>query len=128
MKAIAYSVQAGEKEPIAVANKKKHDITLISNSLTLQTAEFARGKKAVIVYIDDQVSEDVIKSIAEMGVKYIATRSSGCNHIDLEAAKRYGICVSNVGEDLLDGIPEQQLPHILAEQTIVNLDKWQLFY
>jgi D-lactate dehydrogenase len=50
MKVIAYSVKTFEKEVLAKANDKKHDITLISNALTIQTADYAKGKKAVLVF------------------------------------------------------------------------------
>jgi D-lactate dehydrogenase len=46
MKAVAYSVKAFEKEFLAKANQKKHDITLISNVLSMDTITYAREKDA----------------------------------------------------------------------------------
>lgn len=96
MKAVAYSIKPFEKECLAKANKKKHDITLISNPLSLDTTIYAKGKDAVIVFVNDDVSAYVIDKLAAMGVKYITTRSSGTDHIDKEAAARHNIKLSNV--------------------------------
>ena len=57
MKVVAFSVKEFEKEFVARANQKQHDITLISNSLSLDTAIYAQGKEAVLVSIYDDLSE-----------------------------------------------------------------------
>jgi len=115
MKVVAYSVKPFEKEFLARANQKKHEITLIFNSLNLETAVFAAGKQAVMVFSTDDVSAVVIDKLAELGVKYITTRSSSTGHIDKAAAARNGIKLANVPE-LLD----------IADQTIKNLDLWEM--
>jgi len=96
MKAVAYSVKPYEKEYLAKANQKKHDITLISNSLSVETALYAEGKDAVIVSPNDDVSAAVIQKLAGCGIKYIVTRSTGTDHIDKKAAEKYEIRLSNV--------------------------------
>lgn len=96
MKVVAYSIRPFEKEFLAKANQKKHDITLISNPLSLETVMDAKGKDAVIVFTNDDVSADVIKRLAYLGIRFIATRSTGTDHIDKEAADKYEIKVANV--------------------------------
>lgn len=96
MKAIAYSIKPFEKEFLAKANQKKHDITLISNALGPDTAVYAEGKEAVIVFTNDDVSAFVIEKLAVLGIKYIVTRSVGTDHIDKEAAAKHGIKLANV--------------------------------
>src|SRR5580693_9091456 len=96
MKAVAYSIKPFEKEFLAKANQKKHDITLISNALGPDTIVYAEGKEAVIVFTNDDVSAFVIEKLAALGVKYIVTRSVDTDHIDKEAAARYSIKLSNV--------------------------------
>jgi len=59
MKVVAYSIMPCEKEFLAKANQKKHDITLISNPLSLDTACYAEGKDAVLVNTNDSVSANV---------------------------------------------------------------------
>jgi len=94
MKAVAYSVKPFEKEFLAKANQKKHDITLISNDLNVDTAIYAEGKDAVIV-LNDDVNDPLIDQLAKLGVKYIATRSTGVSHIDLQAAAKRKIKIAN---------------------------------
>ncbi len=123
MRAVAYSVMPPEKEPLSRANQKKHDITLISNALTLETSVYARGKDVVIVYVSDDVSAAVIDHLADMGIKYIATRSEATDHIDREAAGKRNIRIANV-----PGPGPSMPPHgvtDIALKTISNIDKWQ---
>lgn len=96
MKVVVYSIKPFEKEFLAKANHKKHDITLISNLLNLETAAYAEGKQAVVVFTNDDVSAPVINRLADLGIKYIAARSAGTDHIDKEAAAKRGIKLAKV--------------------------------
>jgi D-lactate dehydrogenase len=108
MRAVAYSVKPFEKEPLSVANRKKHDITLISNFLNIDTVSYAEGKDAVIVAANDDLTAPVINRLADTGVKYIATRSTGIDHIDRVAAGKRGMKIANV---------PAFAPHAIAEQA-----------
>ncbi|TKC05945.1 Rossmann-fold NAD(P)-binding domain-containing protein [Pedobacter frigoris] len=125
MKVVAYSIKSSEKESLAIANHKKHDITLISNSLSMETVSYASGKEAVIVFEGDDVSAAVINKLAELGVKYIATRSTSTAHIDQDVAAAYGIRLAGVPQHALAGLTTMEIPLALASETILNLDKWQ---
>jgi len=87
MKAIAYSIQPYEKEFLAIANHKKHDITLISNPLNFDTLTYAAGKEVVIVSATDLVSVDIIKILAGLHIKYIISRSAAVNYIEQEGKR-----------------------------------------
>jgi D-lactate dehydrogenase len=126
MKVIAYSIKPFEKEFLAKANQKKHDITLISNPLCADTAAFAKGKDAVVVFTNDDVSATVINQLADLGIKYISTRSAGTDHIDTAAAANRNIQVANVAvylphQAFLTAEALQQI----ANKTITNLDSWE---
>lgn len=125
MRAVAYSIKSSEKEPLAIANRKKHDITLISNALNEDTVVYAEGKEAVIVFVDDEVSEKVINRLADLGIKYIATRSTSVEHIDKQAALSRNIRIANVPASILKEGSQEALSMALAAETILNLDKWQ---
>ncbi|WP_426669371.1 lactate dehydrogenase [Mucilaginibacter sp. McL0603] len=114
MKVVAYSVKPYERESLAKANQKKHDITLIFNSLSLETAVFAAGKQAVMVFSTDDVSAEVIDKLAGLGIKYITIRSANSDHINKEAARLYGIKLANA--------PDEK---DIAAQSIRNLDLWE---
>ncbi|MBC7417715.1 MAG: 2-hydroxyacid dehydrogenase [Pedobacter sp.] len=114
MKAIVYSTKSFEKEFLAKANGKKHDITLISNSLCLDTVSFAEGKNAVIVFTNDDVSAPVIEKLKRYSVRYITTRSVGTDHIDKVAAAAANIEVANIPAYSPESIAEHAVGLILS--------------
>jgi D-lactate dehydrogenase len=114
MKAVAYSIKSFEKEFLAKANQKKHDITLISNSLSLETSIYAEGKEAVIVFTNDDVSAKIVNRLADLGIKYIATRSAGTDQIDKNAAESKGIKLANAPACSPQAIAEHTVALALA--------------
>jgi len=124
MKVVAYSIKPFEKEYLAIANQKKHDITLISNELSVDTASYAAGKEAVIVVTNDDVSAKVIDKLALLGIKYIVTRSAGTDQIDKAAAARHGIKWSNVPSYSPQAIAEHAVGLALAlNRHLVEADR-----
>lgn len=69
------------------------DIDFFSQSLDESSADKLGGYDAVTVFVDSDVSAEVIDS---MDAKIIATRSTGFDHIDTGHAARNGVMVSNV--------------------------------
>lgn len=118
MKAIAYNIKPEEKEWLIVANYKKHDITIITNSLNVDTLAFANGKEALIVFNADPLDADLIKGLKALGIKYITTSSFNTEHIDLVAAKAAELKIANV--PFRDGKGALKAMH----QVIKNLDNW----
>src|SRR5665213_2330460 len=122
MKAVMYNVRPFENEFLAKANKKKHDITLISNSLNADTVMYAAGKNTVIVTGRDDVTAAIIEKLAGLGIKYLVTRSIGTSHIDKEAAFSFALKLSN----LPFYSPLVKNMQANADQVIKNLDLWEL--
>jgi D-lactate dehydrogenase len=129
MKVVVYSTRPYEKEALAKANHKKHDITLISNSLTEENTFYAKGKDAVLVNINDDVTETIINGLASFGIKFISTRSYSIDHINQEAARKAHLKIGRLSqiynytdEILAFSVSKQQE---IAEETIHNLDQWQ---
>lgn len=114
MKAVAYSIKNCEKELLIKANQKKHDITLISNRLTTDTAAYADGKDAVLVFPGDSLPASILKELKRRGVKFIATRSTGTDHIDLSEATRLGLKIANVPSYSPESVAEHAITLILA--------------
>ncbi len=120
MKAIAYNITPEEKEWLIVANYKKHDITIISNSLNLDTLSFANGKEALIIFNEDKIDANLVSGLKAIGIKYITTSSFDTEHIDLVAAKEAGLKVANV--PFSEGKAALKSMH----QVIQNLDNWSV--
>jgi len=64
-----------------------------SGILTAPSDEL-RGVQALSVFIYSHVTHEVLEALPE--VKFIATRSTGYDHIDVQACRERGIVVSNV--------------------------------
>lgn len=124
MKAVAYNIEPYEKEFLAKANQKKHDITLISNPLSRETVIYAEGKDAIIVLTDDAITAPLIEKLSLLGIKYIITNSDDAGHIDKTAAASYGIKIANISTNPLSDKSNEALQQI-ADQTIKSLDLWQ---
>lgn len=135
MKVVAYSVKSYEKEFLAIANQRKHEITLVTNPLNADTVKLAEGKDAVLVFTTDDVSAGVIIRLAALGVRFIATRSAATEHIDKDAAATWGLKLANVPlspamhihghqYDAQSQLTSDALQQI-ADCTIKNLDLWQ---
>ena len=86
-----------------------HTLSYFEPRLMLQTASLARGFDAVCSFVNDRVDRATIEVLAAGGVRLIALRSAGYNHVDLEAAAQRGIPVVRV--------PEYS-PHAVAEHAV----------
>lgn len=114
MKAIAYSIKNCEKELLVRANKKKHDITLISDRLTEETISYSRGKDAVLVFACDDLSDVMLTELKKLRVKYIVTRSTGTDHINLDAALKLNLEVASIPSYSPESIAEHAITLMLA--------------
>ena len=117
MKAIAYNINPKDKEWLILANHKKHDITIIANSLGEDTLAYANGKEALILLNEDPLEASMIESLKHIGIKYIATASFNTGHIDLNAAIIAGLKIANIPFENGGSLE-------VMHQVIRNLDNW----
>ncbi|MFW5883043.1 MAG: NAD(P)-dependent oxidoreductase [Verrucomicrobiota bacterium] len=73
---------------------ESHSVTCVRERLTPETAEQHAEAEAVSVFIYSEVSREAIEAMPKL--KLIATRSTGFDHIDMEACKERGIKVAYV--------------------------------
>ncbi|MDP5133080.1 MAG: 2-hydroxyacid dehydrogenase [Paraglaciecola sp.] len=73
-----------------------HDIHYISAHLNLETAKLIQDEEVVCAFINDKLDADVLRTLKNQGVRLIALRSAGFNHVDLSAAKTLGLPVVRV--------------------------------
>jgi D-lactate dehydrogenase len=100
MNAIAYNIQAEEKEHLVRANAKRHKLTLISNELNAETSAFSAGKEVVIISESDTLNATLLAYLKKQGVQKIITRSHSTEHIDREAAKELQIQICKLRENI----------------------------
>ncbi|MFV0379509.1 MAG: D-isomer specific 2-hydroxyacid dehydrogenase family protein [Anaerorhabdus sp.] len=96
MKIIAYAVRSDE----SAAFKKFSDelniqVDTVSERLSLDTVEQAKGYDGVAFLGMCSVNEAVLKKLNEMGIKYIASRSTGYNNVDVKSLKALNMKLSN---------------------------------
>lgn len=67
---------------------KERGITFkfLESKLDLETAQLAHGCDGVCVFVNDDVSKDVINKLYQLGVKFIVLRCAGFNNVDVKAA------------------------------------------
>ena len=70
------------------------DLVLCNDAPDLNNVSLCKGSRCVDV-ITSKIDAPLIKAFHEQGVEYITTRTIGYDHIDLEAAGKYGIKVGN---------------------------------
>ena len=58
--------------------------------LTTTTAKMAHDNEVVCAFVNDDLSRDVLKILAQGGTKLIAMRCAGFDKVDLDAAKEFG--------------------------------------
>lgn len=95
MKIAAFEVQDYELKDFENADKLGLEVQLHGEYLTKDTVEMVKGCEGVTTLGFSDLSAPMMKKLSELGVKFLATRTIGFNHIDLEAAKKYNIRVSN---------------------------------
>ena len=92
----------------------QHEITYFEDILTVKTATLIKGYDAVCVFVNNEVDEPLLKKIAEHGVKVLALRSAGFNHVDLEAARKHGVKVFRVPAYSPEAVAEHTVALILT--------------
>ncbi|MDX1620410.1 MAG: NAD(P)-dependent oxidoreductase, partial [Nitriliruptorales bacterium] len=97
MHVTVFSTKPYDRDYLEEANKDhEHELRFLETRLHSDTASLAHGAEAVCVFVNDTVDEDTIETLASLGVRVIATRSAGFNHIDLPAAHEHGLTVVRV--------------------------------
>jgi len=97
MRVAVFSTKRYDEERLLAANATAgHDLRFLEHRLTEGSAVLAEGSDAVCAFVNDDLSAPVVERLAEVGVRMIALRSAGFNHVDLEAAAAAGITVARV--------------------------------
>lgn len=112
MKIAVFSTKSFDRASLDEVNRNRgrdHALTYFETRLTPETAGLAEGFEAVCPFVNDDLSEGVLATLADLGVRLLLLRSAGFNHVDLRAAARYGITVARV---------PAYSPHAVAEHAV----------
>jgi D-lactate dehydrogenase len=96
MKIAFFDTHEFERESFRIANGGRHEIVFIEARLTEQTASLALGCEVACSFVNDRVDAAALATLSKLGVRLLALRSAGFNHVDLDAAATLGIPVVRV--------------------------------
>ncbi|WP_215226405.1 2-hydroxyacid dehydrogenase [Echinicola shivajiensis] len=113
MKVSVFSAHKFEQSYLKAAIPN-HKLLLIDARLTVNTVGLAEGCDAVSIFVSDDASAPVLEKLSQLGVKYLALRSAGFNHVDLKKAEELGIKVARVPEYSPAAIAEHTVALMLA--------------
>lgn len=92
----AYEVREFEEKDFAKAKDYGLEIKVSCPArLTLENAYLSEGCEGVTVLGLSKLDKPLLKKLKALGVKYVATRTIGFNHIDVKCAKQLGMRVGN---------------------------------
>ncbi len=80
--------------------------------LTQDTASAAMNSRAVCVFVNDQLDQPCLESLAKQGVELVALRCTGFNNVDMDYARQLNLTVTRV---------PAYSPHAVAEHAVALL-------
>ena len=97
MRIIAFDVRPDEKDEFArqAARAEVDELVCLPEPLTGESAEKVRGFGAALIAGMMSYDEALLAELAANDLRVLVTRTIGTDHIDLTAAERLGIAVSN---------------------------------
>lgn len=97
MKIAVYSTKPFEREFLGAANAGAgHELRFLLPPLSPETAPLAEGCAGVCAFVNDRLDAPTLEALAPLGVKLLALRSAGFNHVNLDAAHALGMTVLRV--------------------------------
>jgi D-lactate dehydrogenase len=110
-----YSARSYDRASFAQASEETDlRFTYLEDRLTPSSAALARGASAVCLFVNDDAGAESLERLAEVGVRHVALRSAGFNHVDLLAAQRLGLSVVRVPAYSPNAVAEHTIALILA--------------
>jgi D-lactate dehydrogenase len=110
MKTALFSTKPYDRQFFEAINQTfGHELVFFEPRLTLETSPLAAGFPAVCAFVNDELNAPVLAMLARQGIRLIALRSAGFNHVDLAAAKELGLTVLRV---------PAYSPYAVAEHTV----------
>jgi D-lactate dehydrogenase len=109
LRVAVFSTKRYDRDHLTTAIGDEHELVFLEPRLDIHTAELAHDCEAVCLFVNDDGSGPVLELLAGLGVRFLVLRSTGFNHVDLEAADRAGMRVARV---------PRYSPHAVAEHAV----------
>jgi D-lactate dehydrogenase len=133
MKVFVYSTHSYDSHSLTKACKDKHELIFFDKKLSVNTACNASGCEAIALFTADDASAEVLEMLHSYGIRYVALRSAGYDHINLLKAKQLKIRAANVPAYSPYAIAEHAVAMLLAinrkiiqSQLLIQLQDFRL--
>jgi D-lactate dehydrogenase len=114
MKIAVFSIHSFDKPFFEKIKNSHHELVYFQEQLSKETTHLAKGFDVIAILTSDNADAEVLQMLHSIGVKFIALRSVGYDHVDLEKATELKIKVANVPEYSPFAIAEHAIAMILA--------------
>jgi len=114
MKTAIFSIHSFDRPFFEKIKNSNHELVYFREQLSKETAHLAKDFDAIAIFTADTVNEEMLHLLHSYGVKYIALRSVGYDHVDIDKATELKIKVANVPEYSSFAIAEHTVAMILA--------------
>lgn len=116
MKVAVFNAASHDRQALERANladgHPRHLLTFTDARLRRETVDLAAGSEAVAITVHDAGDAATLQALHHRGVRLVALRSKGFDHVDLDAARGLGMQVSAASD---------YSPHSVAEHTMALL-------
>ncbi len=113
MRVAVFSAKSYDREFLAQV-EDRHEMKYLEPRLDPMTATLAIGCEAACLFVNDVADRQALEGLAGAGVRYLALRSAGFNHVDLDAAGELGMRVARVPGYSPYAVAEHAVALILA--------------
>lgn len=120
MKVAIFSAKDYERSFFDEVFRDGYEVSYFKNQLRRDTAKLAEGADAVVAFVNDTLDRECLLQLKAIGIKMIALRSAGYNHVDLKAAAELEIKVARVPEYSPYAVAEHALALLLAVNRHVH--------
>lgn len=97
MKVAFFDTHQFEKEIFLKANEHfNYNLHFIETRLNKETASLAKEADVVCSFVNDKLDDECLQILKSLGIRMIALRSAGFNHVDVASARRNDMVVTRV--------------------------------
>jgi D-lactate dehydrogenase len=115
MKIAVFDAHRYERDAFEEQNRRfGFELTFLEPRLTEVTARLAAGFDVACSFVNDRLDAAALARLHEAGVRLVALRSAGYNHVDLSAAASLGLPVVRVPEYSPHAVAEHAMALILS--------------
>lgn len=114
MKTLIYSTHGFDQSFLETITGAEHELLFTTKALSPETAELAKGCEAVALFTGDAAKGETLHALKNVGVRFIALRSVGFDHVDLTLASQLGMRVANVPAYSPNAIAEHAVALLMA--------------